>query len=147
MPPRTLTDEELETVRMTEAAVDRRPAAVKASETHLKPQEGQVKLYCPDHRACSFGPGNSTAGTTHDLIQFGEVEDHVAIVPSDHPLLDLLRRQKPGVVVLEPGEEYGKVYSCERCDQEFPSKRALTQHRKAAHARKAQDQAKDSSED
>lgn len=147
MPARTLTDEELETVRMTEAAVDRRPAAVKASETHLKPTDGQVKLYCPDHRHCSFGPGNSTAGTTHDLIQFGEVEDHVAIVPADHPLLPRLRAQKPSVVVLEPGEEFGKVYSCERCDEDFPSKRALTQHRKAAHTRKGQDQVKDSPED
>lgn len=140
MPARQLSDEELEIVRMTEAAVDRRPAAVRASETHLKPIEGQVKLYCPEHRNCSFGPGNSTAGTTHDLIQFGEVEDHVAIVPVDHPLLPLLRKRKPGVVVLEPGEEYGKTYACDRCDAEFPSKRALGIHRKDAHQRKAKEQ-------
>lgn len=133
MPARQLSDEELEIVRLTEAAVDRRPDREKASATHLKPADGEVKLYCPDHASCSFGPGNATAGTTANLIRFGTVEPHVAIVPADHELLELLRRQKPGVVILEPGEEYGKVYTCDECDAEFPAKRALAVHRRDAH--------------
>lgn len=148
MPARQLSDEELEAVRLTEAAVDRRPPEVKASATFLKPGTGQLKLYCPEHRACSFGPGTASSGNPDTLIRFGEVEEHVAIIRADHPLLPMLRAQKPGVVVLEPGEEYGKTYACDKCDAEFPSKRALTQHRQAAHARKsAQDKAEPSPEE
>lgn len=135
--PRQLSDEELEAVRLTEAAVDRRPLKVRASDTHLKPQDGQLKLYCPRHEGCSFGPGTQRSGDKQTLIQFGEVEPHVAIVPADHPLLSALRARKSYVVILEPGEEYGKVYTCEDCDREFPTKRDLKAHRAGGHRKAA----------
>ncbi len=135
---RTLSPQELEDVRLNELAQDRRPPLVRAGETVLQPHEGQLKLYDPKRTNLKYGPGNEfmapeDRGGLNGLIVFGEVEEHVAIVPADHPLLPKLRREMPWVVVLEPGEQPGRVYSCETCDQEFPSKRALNQHRAEAH--------------
>ena len=137
---RQLSDEELEAVRLTELAnPENIVPRLRAGRTHLQPQEGQVKLYCPEHEACSFGPGDSRSGPSSDrLIQFGEVEAHVAIVRADHPLLvdrvHGILRYKPGIVVLEPGETPGRTYACVDCDREFESKRALKAHVRAEHA-------------
>lgn len=135
--PRTLSAEELESVRLTEAAIDRRPARERAGDTFLKPPEGMVKLYDWKKKALKHGPGTvQQDGVTSDrLIVFGSVEEHVAIVREDHPLLPSLLRAYPHIVMLQHGEEPGKVYTCDVDDQEFPSKRALAIHRAEAHAK------------
>lgn len=133
--PRVYTPEELESVRMTELLVDRRPPEQKAAETSLQPREGQVKLYHPGFEGLKFGPGSGPE-THRELIVFGMVEPHVAIVDADHPLLPALLKQEPGVVVLRPGEIPGRTYACETCDGEFPSKATLSAHRREAHTRK-----------
>ena len=134
MPPRNLTDEELESVRLTELAeAPTRDPRVAAGRTYLQANDGQLKLYCPRHETCSFGPGDARGGTTDRLIQFGEAEAHVAIVSAMHPLLADLRKRKPYVVVLEPGEQPGRIYTCEDCDKEFATKRELKAHRAGGH--------------
>lgn len=131
---RTYTEEELESVRLQQLA-DQAQAADRA-RTSLQPAEGQVKLYHPGIDALRFGPGSpSTSGpvTTDDLIQFGQLEPGVAIVDADHPLLPLLLKRHPKIIVLEPGEVIGRTYACEDCDKEFTTKRKLKAHRASAH--------------
>lgn len=135
MPPRTYSEEELEAVRLAEAAVDRRAPDVRAAEAGMAPAEGQVKLYHPEYEGLKFGPGSGPE-TTDQLIVFGSVVPHVAIVRADHPLLAALLRAEPSVVVLRPGEKPGRTYACEDCDGEFKSKALLSDHRREAHARK-----------
>lgn len=132
---RTYTPEELEAVRMTELLEDRRPPEVKAAATNLQAHEGEVKLYHPGYEGLKFGKGSGSE-TNHELIVFGMVEPHVAIVPADHPLLPELLRQEPSVVVLRYGEIPGRTYACDTCDGEFPSKAMLSAHRREAHSRK-----------
>ena len=133
---RTLSPQELEDVRLTEAAVDRRPAPVKAAGTALKPPEGFVKLYDERRSNLKFGDASQQlVGDQSDhLIVFGMVEAHVAIVREGHPLIPALMRRHPHIVMLRHDEEPGRVYNCEACDDDFPSKRALTIHRKDVHA-------------
>lgn len=132
--PRSLTPEELESVREAEtlAAV----AAEKRARTAQQAQEGQLKLYDAKHDALTFGPGSVRVNgpeTTDNMIVFGHVEPGVAIVREGHPLLPALLRRYPHVKVMEPGEQIGKVYACPDCDKEFTTKRAVKGHAKSAH--------------
>jgi hypothetical protein len=140
---RTLTPSELESVRLTEAAVDRRPPLVKAASTVLKPREGYVKLYDPLKSNRKFGGASrmSVVGESDELIIFGGVEPHVAIVREGHPLIGPLMKRHPQIVMLRHDEEPGKVYTCDICDAEVPSKRALGLHRKEVHAPPEEDPA------
>lgn len=140
MPPRTYSEEEMEAVRLTEAAIDRRPPEVKASEAGMAPSEGEVKLYHPESAGLHFGPGSGPE-TTDQQIVFGTIVPHVAIIRADHPLLPALLRSEPSIVVLRPGEKPGRTYACEDCDGEFKSKALLSDHRREAHARKPRAQA------
>lgn len=137
MPPqdRIYSEEELEAVRLAEAAVDRRPPEVRAHEAGMSPAAGEVKLYHPESAGLHFGPGSGPE-TTDQQIVFGTVVPHVAIVRSDHPLLPALLRSEPSIVVLRPGEKPGRTYACEDCDEEFKSKALLSDHRRSAHARR-----------
>lgn len=135
MPPRTYSEEELEAVRLTEAAVDRRPPEVRAAEAGMEPAAGEVKLYHPDYEGLRFGPGSGPE-TTDQQIVFGGIVPHVAIVRADHPLLAALLRSEPAIVVMKPGEKPGRTYACEDCDEEFKSKALLSDHRRAAHPRR-----------
>lgn len=131
---RTYSPEELEAVRLQNLA-DAAEAADRA-RTVLQPPPGHVKLYDPRRDNLRFGSGSpSFAGpdTTPDLIQFGQIEPGVAIVPADHPLLPALRKRYPKILVMEPGEVIGKLYACEDCDKEFTTKARLRAHRQAEH--------------
>lgn len=136
--PRTLTPEELELVRETEAQAAR--DAEKRSRTATQAQEGQLKLYHPRKDALVFGQASVVQNgpeTTDQLIVFGSLEPGVAIVREGHPLLPALLRRHPSIVVMEPGEQPGRVYACPDCDEEFKTKRALKAHAKANHSRRA----------
>lgn len=136
MPPRTLSPDELESVRLTEAAVDRRPPIARAAATTLKAPEGYVKLYDPLKTNRKYGGPSrmSVVGDSDELIIFGTFEPHVAIVREGHPLIAPLMKRHPQIVMLRHDEEPGRVYTCELCDADFPSKRALGIHRKEIHA-------------
>ena len=134
--PRTLTPEELEIVRETEAKRDKRPPAVRAGDTTLQAGPGHVKLFDPKGRAIKFGTGTMSQNgpfTTDTMIVLGSIEPGVAIVRADHPLLEKFRRRYPEVVVLEEGEQPGKSWACDECDQEFRTKARLRAHRQSAH--------------
>lgn len=130
---RMLTSEEMESVRLTEAARDKRTPLEKAAATTLQPTEGMVKLYDPRYTNYKYG---SDVGSrpSDNLIVFGTVEPHVAIVRADHQLLPALLKKRGNLVVLRPGEKPGRTYACEVCDAEFPSKARLSTHRAEAHA-------------
>jgi hypothetical protein len=140
---RTLSAAELEAVRLTEASVDRRPPLVKAASTTLKPPEGYVKLYDPNKAARKYGAPSRTSivGESDDLIVFGSFEPHVAIVREGHPLIAPLLKRHSSIVMLRYDEEPGRVYTCDICDAEMPSKRALGLHRKEVHAPPEEDPA------
>lgn len=135
--PRDYSPEELETVRLTELQEAAKGSPIqRAAATTMQPQEGQVKLYDPEHEALKYGPGSGPE-TTDQLIVFGMVEPHVAIVRADHPYLPGLLREFSSIVVLRPGEIPGRTYACDVCDEEFPSKALIATHRKEAHRKKA----------
>ena len=132
--PRILSPEELEDVRTTELASA--ASAARRGQTALQAHEGQLKLYHPRLDNLKYGPGDmlSTDPEGSDrLIVFGMLEPGVAIVRADHPLLPALLKSYPGIKVMEPGEEPGRTYVCDLDDTEWTTKRALTNHRKAAH--------------
>lgn len=137
--PRTLTPEELESVRLTEAA--EALEAEKRARTALQPTEGQLKLYHPHKDSLTYGQVSLMQNgpeTTDAMIVFGGVEPGVAIVRAGHPLLPGLLRRHPAIRVMEPGERLGGTYLCDAdgCDAEFDTKRALRSHR-ASHRSKA----------
>lgn len=133
--PRSLTPEELETVRETEALAEME--AAKRARTAMQAKEGQVKLYDSKRDGLVYGQGSvgmNGPETTDAMIVFGAVEPGVAIVREGHPLLPGLLRRFPHIKVMEPGEQIGKVYACPDCDKEFSTKRAVKGHAKSAHA-------------
>jgi hypothetical protein len=130
--PRSLTPEELEIVRETEALAA--AEAAKRSRTAMQATEGHLKLYHPKIDALKFGTVSELKNgpeTTDDMIVFGGLEPGVAIVREGHPLLQKLLRRHPSIVVMEPGEVPGRLYACPDCDDEFKTKRALKAHAKA----------------
>jgi hypothetical protein len=136
--PRAYTADELESVRMQEAADA--VAAAERARTAQQPAEGQIKLYHPTRDALKFGTGSMTQNgdqTTDQMIVFGHLEPGVAIVRVGHPLLPALLRRHPGIVVMEPGEVLGKSYLCDDCDQEFTTRRSLRAHRTTDHRPRA----------
>lgn len=131
---RALTDEEAQAALI---AIERERAGElpeRVDSTTLQAPEGFVKLYHPKYPKLNFGPGSMTDGSP--MIRFGEAEDHVAIVPADHPLLADLLKRHPRVLMLKPGQSLGiktKAYLCPDCDKEFLDRAQVKAHMAKAH--------------
>jgi hypothetical protein len=100
-------------------------------ETLMRPAEGQVLLYDPEHVSLTFGAAEE--------IKFGpkgNAEPGFALVSEDEPLLDALLRAYPAIQVVTVKSQ---TFVCVQCtpNTEWASRAAFNGHTRAKHHKAA----------